>query len=1006
MDLMRNKKEPSLDYLGYTKDKSSDLQQYGMPRRSGRYPWGSGKDPFQHRSGDFVWRVDKMLNKGITFTDDEGKLWTGKNAVAKTLGMSSTEFRAAYAAEKNERRRKDIDVIKSLISDGYSKSEIGRMMGVNESTVRSILNSESEKRANVGRSLAQKLKEEVDKKKMIDIGTQVDTELGVSKETMAEALYLLKKEGYNVYGGRMPQVSNPNQMTTLKVLTTPEKEHKDIFEYGAVQSVSNYTSRDGGATFQSFQYPSSMNSKRLAIRYAEDGGIQKDGIIELRRGCADLDLGGKRYSQVRILVDNSKYLKGMAIYSDDMPPGVDVVFNTNKTRNVKKLDVLKDIKNDPENPFGSTIKANGQSYYDDPKGKFKDPITGKRQSLSLINKRADEGDWSEWKDKLPAQFLSKQSLSLAKQQLNIAINNKVREYEEISNLTNPTVKKTLLQSYANDCDSAAVHLYAAALPRQKYHVIIPVTSLKDNEIYAPNYNNGESVALIRFPHGGTFEIPILKVNNNQKVAKKLLGNVKDAVGINSNVAERLSGADFDGDTAMVIPTNNRVRITSTPRLKGLVGFDPKIKYATTKKVVDGQEEYYNANGIKIKVMNNTQNEMGRISNLITDMNLRGAKEEELARAVRHSMVVIDAKKHKLDYKQSEIDNNIKQLKEKYQGRYDENGKFKTSASTLISRAKGETSVPKTQGSPRVNQKGKDWYDPSRPEGALIYKQADDLYYVDRTTNKKNKTVTLKTTKGPNVTYDWDDKVAKAKYEPVKKVAKDGTVSFTNKDGSIQYKVKMRTQKSTQMADTDDATTLISDGNTPMERLYAQYANKMKSLANEARKSMVTTADIPYNKDASKVYAKEVASLDKKLQQAQLNKPRERAAHRIANSKVAAMKLANPDMTNDEVKKKSDQALKKAREEVGAQRTTIQITDSEWNAIQLGAISHTKLEKILANTDLDLIKEKATPREQKGVTKAKQAQIQSLSKLGYTYAEIAKQSGLSVSQIQYYLNGKE
>ena len=162
MDSMRNKKEPSLDYLGFIKDDESDLPQYGMPRRSGRYPWGSGKNPFQHRSGDFVWRVDKMLDKGITFTDEKGKIWTGKNAVAKTLGMSSTEFRAAYAAEKNERRRKDIDAIKSLMSDGYNKSEIGRMMGVNESTVRSILNAESEKRANVGRNLAQKLKEKND----------------------------------------------------------------------------------------------------------------------------------------------------------------------------------------------------------------------------------------------------------------------------------------------------------------------------------------------------------------------------------------------------------------------------------------------------------------------------------------------------------------------------------------------------------------------------------------------------------------------------------------------------------------------------------------------------------------------------------------------------------------------------------------------------------------------------------------------------------------------------
>ena len=59
----------------------------------------------------------------------------------------------------------------------------------------------------------------------------------------------------------------------------------------------------------------------------------------------------------------------MAVYSDDLPPGVDVVFNTNKTKDKGKLDVLKKIKDDPDNPFGSLIKAGGQSYYTDKDGK-------------------------------------------------------------------------------------------------------------------------------------------------------------------------------------------------------------------------------------------------------------------------------------------------------------------------------------------------------------------------------------------------------------------------------------------------------------------------------------------------------------------------------------------------------------------------------------------------------------------------------------------------------------
>jgi hypothetical protein len=325
------------------------------------------------------------------------------------------------------------------------------------------------------------------------------------------------------------------------------------------------------------------------------------------------------------MVDGTHYLKGMAVYSDDLPKGVDVRFNTNKKLGTPQGDVLKKIKEDPDNPFGSLIKAGGQSKYDDPNGNYTDSVTGKKQSLSLINKRADEGDWNDWKDKLPSQFLSKQNLSLIKKQLDLTKQEREDEYNDIKSLTNPTIKKTLLKSFSDDCDSAAVHLKSAALPRQKYHVILPVNSLKDDEVYAPNYENGEKLALVRFPHGGTFEIPILTVNNKNKEARATMGtNAKDAVGITSKVAERLSGADFDGDTVLAIPTNKNVKITSTSPLKGLEDFDSKsYKYSTSKKDEDGNEHYYDSQGNEFRRMKNTQTEMGKISNLITDMTLKG-----------------------------------------------------------------------------------------------------------------------------------------------------------------------------------------------------------------------------------------------------------------------------------------------------------------------------------------------------------------------------------------------
>ena len=912
-----------------------ELLHYGMPRRSGRYPWGSGKDPYQH-SGDFLSRVEELTKKGMSEKD-----------IADSMGLTTSQLRIQKSLAKDERRTIEVDTAKGLREKGYSLNEIAKMMGYkNDSSVRSLLNEQSESRMKEAMNTAKFLKKQVDEKGMIDVGVGVERELGISKEKLKTALYILEMEGYNTFGGGVPQVNNPGKQTNIKVLCPPDTPFKTItdkngnekkvssaiYDYEKVHSITEYTSHDSGKTFETFKYPSSMDSKRLAIRYAEDGGIQKDGLVEIRRGVADLDLGGSHYAQVRIMVDGTHYIKGMAVYSDDLPPGVDVMFNTNKTKDKSKLEVLKEIKKDPDNPFGSLIKAGGQSYYTDKNGERK---------LSLINKRAEEGDWGDWADKLPAQFLSKQSKQLAQRQLQLAAADKKAEFDEIMGLTNPTVKKALLKSFSDDCDSAAVHLHAAALPRQKYQVILPVPTLRDNEIYAPNYNDGEKVALIRYPHGGIFEIPILTVNNKHKDSIKMIGpNAKDAVCINSNVAERLSGADFDGDTVQVIPTNSKVKINTKPPLKALEGFDPKMEYP----------ERPGMKYMKTGKKDNTQNEMGKISNLITDMTLLGASDDELARAVRHSMVVIDAAKHKLDYKKSEADNNIKALKKKYQGHIDpETGRYSEGTGTIVSRAKGQQSVLKRQGSPIID-----------PEtGKQSWKVADDVTYEKKMINKRT--------------------------------GKEYTKTIT------------KTQKSTKMMETDDAYTLVSDSRNPIELVYADYANQMKALANQARKEMVTTPDIPYNPEAKARYQKEAASLQAKVNVALKNAPRERQAQTMANAILQAKIKDNPDMTKKEKKKAGQQALDKMRMKVGAKKEPVKITEKEWEAIQAGAISPSKLKTIINNADLDTLRQMAMPRSTKQLSQSKINHIATLKASGYTNAQIAQKLGVSTSTVSKYLS---
>lgn len=889
------------------------LMHYGVKRRSGRYPWGSGDEPYQH-SGDFLSRVEELEKQGITYIDPKtGKVYTGKTAIAKTMGLSTTEFRVQEQAAKHERRELLADRARSLREDGKSLQEIADIMGYkNDSSIRSLLDENTAANKKTAEIAAEKLKKRMEEADMIDVGAGVEYELGISKTKMQEALYILEREGYNVYGIGMPQVTNPGQQTTVTVLTKNDISYGDA--YKNIGDIESYAKYDGITNNHptKVQYPESLSSDRVFVRYGDKGGIDKDGVIELRRGVDDLDLGNSHYAQVRMLVDGTHYLKGMALYSDDIPDGYDVVFNTNKNSTVSKKDVMKKIKDDPDNPFGATIKQNGQTMYVDKNGKTK---------LSPINKIKEEGDWDQMSRNLSSQFLSKQPVALIKKQLNLTYKDQVAEYDEIMKLTNPTVKKKMLLDFADQCDGAVQHLKSAALPRQSTQVILPLSGIKDTEVYAPNYRNGEKVALIRYPHAGTFEIPILTVNNKNASGIRNLGKtIKDAVGINSKVAERLSGADFDGDQVVVIPVNSKVSVKSSPSLAGLENFNPKVQYSTEGKT-----------GVKLMTKQQTQKQMGIVSNLITDMTLKGAPESDIVRAVKHSMVVIDAEKHKLDYKQSEKDNGIDALKKKWQGG--------GGASTLLSKRKQEIEVPERQGSAQI--------DPTT--GKVSYKTSGRTYV-----NKKGQTVAAKT-----------------------KVSLLSTV--------------------------DDVRTLSSG--TPQENAYADYANKMKALANQARKEYKATGKITYSSQAKQKYSQEVSELNSKLNVALKNAPKERRAQAIANSVVKAKKQDNPSMDKKDIKKASQQAIESARAQVGAsgKASKITITDRQWEAIQAGAITDTTLTKILKYADEKRVRELATPKATTSLSSAKLAKAKAMRSSGYTNAEIADSLGISVSTLSKALN---
>lgn len=1038
-----------ISYLGSSKWSEEEfLEHVGLDHieskvgpGSGRYHYGSGDKPIQ-RPKDFLQKVEQLKLGGWKETPEN---------IKNTFGLSINDYRAEKRICKEDRQAAIFSRVRKIMTEHptWGDTQIGRELGnVSESTVRGYKLQMAKTKENQTRDLAASLKKRIDESKygMIDVGKGVEKEINVSREKLDAALYLLEKEGYGTYSNRIPQPTNKNNQTIQKVLCKPEikpakgkNTPSELYNYDQIETLTKYISRDNGKTLEKkFNYPESLDSKRLKIRYAEDKdsdgtrGVDKDGVIELRRGVKDLSLNGDHYSQVRILVDGTHYLKGMAVYGDDkdFPPGVDVIFNTNKPKGTPVMDpdknvkqVLKNIKKDPENPFGATIKdadQGGQYWYTDEKGKKK---------LGLINKKSAEGDWTEWSDALPSQFLSKQSIGLIKRQLGLAKDSKTEEFEEIKSLTNPIIKKYYLQKFADGCDKDAVDLKAAALPGQKYHVIIPNNTLKEDEIYAPGYADGTKLALVRYPHSGIFEIPVCTVNNKNKLGQKLIGKFDtiDAVCINKKVADQLSGADFDGDTVMCIPTDNPkngIKISRRDYLKDLKDFDPGMYegepvYDSNGKIKTNSrgEKIYNCNGHEFAAMNNTikQKEMGIVSNLISDMQLQGAPDEDLAKAVKHSMVVIDAEKHKYDYRASEIDDDISRLKAKYQIKRDADGNPTGEyggAGTIVSRARGEIRIDKRQGQPKVNIKGKPYYDPTKPEGALIYTKADPskLYYAVGSINKDTGIRTMTTVDGKKISYNTRDPKEQEKYAPVLHIAKDGTGYYTNKKGDIIYRTTKRTDTSTNMAETTDARTLMGDPHNPKEIAYADYANSLKALANNARLEIYNTKDLQYSPSAAKKYAREVSSLEAKLNNAQKNAWREREVLRKANVELSKRVADDPSLSGEDLKKLGQRSLSKNREEVGSvsrKKRNINIDDKEWEAIQAGAISSNKLKQILDNSDPDSLRQRAMPKQR---TEMSSVQIERAKKMvdsdRFTLEQIAKKLGVSKATLYKYLKGVE
>ena len=293
------------------------LIHYGTPRHSGRYPWGSGENPYQ-RNANFRAYVIDLRHQGLSDTE-----------IAKGMGMTRNEMIAKMSRAHAENRAEDVAMAKRLVAKGYSKTAIGRRMGINESQVRSLLRTTEEKNKDSAAEVADILKKSLKEQGgFIDVGLGTEQYVGASKYVMQNALARLKEDGYNVHSIKIEQMGTGNE-TKLSILTPGDVTRKDVYRNLAdIRQINQTVKSDTERSSLGLEKPVAIDPKRVMIRFADDigpdggKGIEKDGVIELRRGVDDISLGAANYAQVRINVGDTHYLKGMAVYSDDMPDGV------------------------------------------------------------------------------------------------------------------------------------------------------------------------------------------------------------------------------------------------------------------------------------------------------------------------------------------------------------------------------------------------------------------------------------------------------------------------------------------------------------------------------------------------------------------------------------------------------------------------------------------------------------------------------------------------------------
>ena len=201
----------------------SEFMHEGVKRRSGRYEWGSGENPYQHEpwynpGSNPKETVKKLKENGLTNSQiseilkNEG---LNEKQASSAMEIKTTQYRNYIKIAREKKLAQDRTTAEQLKSRGWSNVAIAERMKVSEGTVRNLLKPGVEEKANIINNTSTMLKESLNKTGYLDVGLGSERYFGISRDRLRASLQQLKEEGYKIYYIEQTQQGTGKKTNTM-----------------------------------------------------------------------------------------------------------------------------------------------------------------------------------------------------------------------------------------------------------------------------------------------------------------------------------------------------------------------------------------------------------------------------------------------------------------------------------------------------------------------------------------------------------------------------------------------------------------------------------------------------------------------------------------------------------------------------------------------------------------------------------------------------------------------